>query len=149
MSGPVTFVKVDFCIFMVYDLPDGFLHSKGIGSMTPSPLFSHLHEICFWFVAGAFYFYVYLLIASLTTSLFKSMSPKHGNVRSGDFCESRFLHLHGARFTRWFSTFKSHWLNDPLPLVFRIFMRSVSGLLQQPFICISFLGDCFSDHFSL
>ena len=59
MSGPVTFVKGDFCIFMVYDLPDGFLHSGAIGSMTPSTLCcSHLHEICFWFAAGAFYLYL-------------------------------------------------------------------------------------------
>ncbi len=61
MSGPVTFVKVDFCIFMVYDLPDGFLNSRADGSMTPSPCFcSHFHEICFWFVAGAFCLYVIL-----------------------------------------------------------------------------------------
>ena len=43
------------------------------------------------------------------------------------FGESRFLHLHGVWFTRWFSKFKSHLLNDPLPRVFHIFMRSVSG----------------------
>ncbi len=57
----------------------------------------------------------------------------------------------GVRFTRGFSKFKSHWLNDPLPLVLRIFMGYVSGLLQVPFISIFCFcwGGCFSDHFSV